>query len=115
QSRTFGKCHLHDVLIGFACADDSVARPNWNSSPLPLLDDIVIGFLDEVAEPAEHCAPPVGKLLDSLIDQLRGRFGLLGLLHARFSCGNWSFTYTLISLIFTGIPPLSPFAPCAAL
>src|ERR1051326_8538176 len=60
QSRPFGEGHLHDVLVSLSCADQSVVRPHRNSSPLPLLDDLGIGFLDQAAEPAEHLAPPVG-------------------------------------------------------
>src|SRR5215831_13004308 len=59
QSRPFGEGHLHDVLVSLACADQSVVRPHRNPSPLPLLDDLGIGFLDQGAEPAEHLAPPV--------------------------------------------------------
>jgi hypothetical protein len=46
QSRPFGEGHLHDVLVSLACADQSVVRPHRNPSPLPLLDDFGIGFLD---------------------------------------------------------------------
>src|SRR5262245_61372660 len=31
QRRTFGESHLHDVLVGLACADQSVARPHRSS------------------------------------------------------------------------------------
>ena len=46
--------------------------PDRNASPLPLLDDVGIGFLDQGAEPAEHLAPPVAQLLDPRVDQLEG-------------------------------------------
>src|SRR5262245_29300468 len=46
QSRSLGEGHLHDVLVSLACADQSVVRPHRNPSPLPLLDDFGIGFLD---------------------------------------------------------------------
>src|ERR1700719_632139 len=59
QSCPFGEGHLHDVLVSLACADQSVVRPHRNPSPLPLLDDFGIGFLDQGPEPAEHLAPPV--------------------------------------------------------
>src|SRR5436190_3584939 len=87
QSRPFGEGHLHDVLVSLARADQSVVRPHRNPSPLPLLDDFGIGFLDQGTEPAEHLAPPVAKLLDSRVYQLRRRLAFLrpALLHARFS------------------------------
>src|SRR4051794_13332462 len=59
QSRPFGEGHLHDILVSLARADQSVVRPHRNPSPLPLLDDFRIGFLDQSTEPAEHRAPPV--------------------------------------------------------
>jgi len=59
QSRPVGEGHLHDVLVSLTCADQSVVRPHRNPSPLPLLDDLGIGFLDQGTEPAEHLAPPV--------------------------------------------------------
>src|SRR6516225_4309779 len=87
QSRPFGEGHLHDVLVGLACADQSVVRPHRNPSPLPLFDDFGIGFFDQGTQPAEHLAPPVAELLDSRVDQLRRRLAFLrpALLHARFS------------------------------
>src|SRR5262249_46693028 len=39
QRRAFGEGKLHDLLVGFARADDVVVRPN-RIHPLPLLDDI---------------------------------------------------------------------------
>jgi hypothetical protein len=36
-------------------------------TPLPLLDDFGIGFLDQGAEPTEHLAPTVAELLDSRV------------------------------------------------
>src|SRR3954451_19742940 len=77
QSRPFGEGHLHDVLVSLACADQSVVRPHRNPSPLPLLDDFGIGFLDQGTEPAEHLAPPVVQLLDSRVYQLRRRLAFL--------------------------------------
>src|SRR5436190_15499082 len=47
ESRPFGEGHLHDVLVGLARADDPAVRPDGNPSPLPLLDDLGIRFLDE--------------------------------------------------------------------
>src|SRR5262245_34734520 len=87
EGRAFGEGHLHHALVGLACADQSVVRPHRNPSPLPLLDDVGIGFLDQGTEPAEHVAAPVAQLLDSRVDQLRRRLTLLrpALLHACFS------------------------------
>ena len=39
QRRTLGEGKLHDILVGFASADDAVVRPNRSAHPLPLLDD----------------------------------------------------------------------------
>ena len=72
QSRSFGEGHLHDVLVRLTRADHAVVRPHRNPSPLPLLDDFGVGFLDQGTEPAEHLAPPVAQLLDFRVDQLRG-------------------------------------------
>src|SRR5450631_4026998 len=47
QSRPLGEGHLHDALVSLAGADQSVVRPHRNPSPLPLLDDFRIGFLDQ--------------------------------------------------------------------
>ncbi len=46
-----------------ARADDAVVLPHRNPSPLPLLDDLGIGCLDQDTEPAEHRAPPVAEHL----------------------------------------------------
>src|SRR5262245_41080198 len=88
QGRPLGEGHLHDVLVGLAGADQSVVRPHRNPSPLPLLDAVGIGFLDQGAEPAEHLAPPVAELLDPRVYQLRGRHAFLvrGLSLDRFCC-----------------------------
>src|SRR5437867_939969 len=43
--------------------------------PLPLLDDIGVGFLDDCPHPAEGRAAPVRELLDPLVD-------LFGSIHA---------------------------------
>jgi len=58
--------------------------PDRDAAPLPGLDDLGIGFLDECAEPAEHLAPPVAELLDPGIDRRRSRFlfRCAALLHA---------------------------------
>src|SRR5215510_10599891 len=58
QRCALGEGQLHDILIGFASADDAVVGPNGGAGfgwfdPLPLLDDVRVGFLDERAHPVE--------------------------------------------------------------
>jgi hypothetical protein len=65
QGRTLGEGKLHDVLVRFASADDAVVRPNRSAHPLPLLDDIRICFLDELAHSAEGFPAPVPEFGDS--------------------------------------------------
>src|SRR5438270_7425933 len=87
QSRPFGEGHLDDVLVSLAGADQPGVRPHRNPSPLPLLDNPGIGFLDHGTQPAEHLASPVVQFLDSGVYQLRGRLAFLrrALLHAGLS------------------------------
>src|SRR5258706_11353569 len=37
QRCALGEGKLHDILVGFASADDAVVRPNRRAHPLPLL------------------------------------------------------------------------------
>src|SRR5450759_4496519 len=53
QRRALGEGKLHDILVGFASADDAVVRPSRSASPLPLLDGFRVCFLDELAHSAE--------------------------------------------------------------
>src|ERR1043166_1770122 len=87
QRRSLGEGHFHHVLVGLAGADYSVVRPHRHPAPLPLLDDVGIGFLDQRAQPAERLVAPVAQLLDSRVNQPRRRVGLLrpALLHSRYS------------------------------
>ena len=64
QRRALGEGKLHNILVGFASADDAVVRPNRSAHPLPLLDDPG-RFLDELAHPAEGFPPPVRESGDS--------------------------------------------------
>src|SRR5207237_399167 len=73
QRRALGEGQLHDLLVGFASADDAVVRPNRSAHPLPLLDDVRVCFLDELAHPAEGFPAPVPELDDSFRDELRCR------------------------------------------
>src|SRR6266516_3259968 len=71
QRGALGEGHLHDILVRLAGADDSSVRPHRNPSPLPLLDHVGVGLLDENSDPSERLAPPITQLLDSRIYQLR--------------------------------------------
>src|SRR5213593_3072442 len=48
QERAPGEGKLHGILVGFAGADDAVVRPD-RIRPLPLLDDVRVCLLDELA------------------------------------------------------------------
>src|SRR5438876_4944394 len=76
QRRALGEGKLHDILVGFASADDAVMRPNRSAHPLPLLDDVRVCFLDELAHSAEGFPAPVPELGDSFRDELRCRLTL---------------------------------------
>src|SRR5262249_26285723 len=90
------------ALVGLARADQSVVRPD-GAAPLPLLDDIRVGVLDQAAEPAEHLASPVAELHDPSVDQVRsrlaflrsaflhGHFGLPRLCEVKFTPAPWRF------------------------
>src|SRR5439155_22305458 len=58
QGRALGESKLHDILVGFASADDAVVRPNRSADPLRLLDDLLVCFLDELAHSAEGFPAP---------------------------------------------------------
>src|SRR5437899_6148901 len=81
QKRALGKGKLHGILVGFAGADDAVVRPNRSARtlrfhPLPLLDDVRVGLLDELAHSAQGFSAPVPELGDSFRDELRCRLAL---------------------------------------
>src|SRR5436190_9829922 len=78
QRRALREGKLHDILVGFASADDAVVRPNRGAGfgwfdPLPFLDDVRVCFLDEPAHSAESFPAPILELGDSLRDKLRCR------------------------------------------
>src|SRR5258708_1276556 len=75
ERRTLGEGQLHVILVGFARANDAVVRPH-RSAPLPLLDNVRVGLLDELAHSAEGVPAPVAELGDSLRDEHRGRLAL---------------------------------------
>src|SRR6266513_4534056 len=76
QRGALGEGTLHDILVGFASADDAVVRPNRSAHPLPLLDDVRVCFLDELAHSAEGFPAPVPEFGDSSRDELRCRLVL---------------------------------------
>src|SRR2546430_4734578 len=81
QRRALEEGQLHDILVGFASADDAVVRPNRGAGfccfdPLPLLDDVRVCFLDELAHSAEGFPAPVPEFGDSFRDELRCRLAL---------------------------------------
>src|SRR5437660_9167854 len=81
QRRALGEGQLHDILVGFASADDAVVRPNRGAGsgwfdPLPFLDDVRVCFLDERSHSAERFPAPVPEFGDSFRDELRCRLAL---------------------------------------
>src|ERR1022692_4184613 len=76
QRRALGEGKLHDILVGFASADDAVVRPNRIAHPLPLLDDVRVCFLDGLAHSAGGFPAPVPEFGDSFRDELRCRLAL---------------------------------------
>ena len=63
----FEERQLHDVLVGLACAYESVARPHRDAPPPPFFDDRGIGVLDQRADPGQCLAAPVAELLFILV------------------------------------------------
>src|SRR5881296_208595 len=76
QRRALGEGQLHDGLVRLASADDAVVRPNRSAHPLPLLDDVRVCLLDELAHSAEGFPAPVPEFGDSFRDELRCRLAL---------------------------------------
>src|SRR5215467_1672681 len=72
QRGALGEGHLDDILVRLTGTDYSRVRPHGNSSPLPLLDHIGVGLLDENSDPGERLTSPITQLLDSRIYQLGG-------------------------------------------
>src|SRR5262245_51157540 len=68
QGSPLGERELHDGLVRLASAYDAVVRPNRGAHPLPLLDDVRVCFLDELAYPAEGFAAPIPEVDDSFRD-----------------------------------------------
>src|SRR5581483_6966504 len=59
------------ALIGLAGADDAGVRPYRNPSPLPFLNHVGIGLLDESPDPREHFTSPISQVIDPSIYKLR--------------------------------------------
>src|SRR5438876_3477279 len=76
QRRALGEGKLHDILVGFTSADDAVVRPNRSAHPLPLLDDVRVRFVDDLAHSAEVSPAPVPEFGDSFRDELRCRLAV---------------------------------------
>src|SRR5437899_3086383 len=76
QRGALGEGKLHDILVRFASADDAVVRPDRSAHPLPLLDDVRVCFLDELAHSAEGLPAPVPEFGDSFRDERRCRLVL---------------------------------------
>src|SRR5450631_369481 len=76
QGRALGEGKLHDTFVGFASADDAIVRPNRSAHPLPLLDDVRVCCLDELAHSAEGFPAPVPEFGDSVRDEFRCRLAL---------------------------------------
>src|SRR5258706_5596481 len=81
ERRALGERELHDALVGLAGADDAVVRPDRGArrrglDPLPLLDDVRVCFLDELAHSAEGLPAPVPELGDSFREEVRCRLAL---------------------------------------
>src|SRR2546428_2163991 len=76
ERRALGEGKLHDTLVGFAGANDAVVGPNRSAHPLPLLDDVRVCFLDELAHSAESFPTPIPELGDSFRDEVRCRLAL---------------------------------------
>src|SRR3954463_1594213 len=73
QRSALGERGLPHLLVGLARADDAVVLPDGSAHPFPLLDDIRIRFLDQLAHASERFPAPVPEFGDSLRDQLRCR------------------------------------------
>ena len=74
-----GEGCLHGSLVSLAGADDPAVRPHRNP-PLPILDHLRVGLIDESPDAGERFAPPGAQLFDFRIDQLGGRGFLFSIL-----------------------------------
>src|SRR5690606_34982964 len=62
---------LHRRLVGLAGADDLAGVvPDGDASPLPLFDNVRVGFVDERPDAGEGLATPVVEVGDALVDEV---------------------------------------------
>src|SRR5437773_5330304 len=54
QRGALGEGQLHGALVRLTGADDSGVLPHRDPSPLPLLDHLGVGLLDEHSDTSEH-------------------------------------------------------------
>jgi len=76
ERRAFEEGQLDHGLVGLAGADAAVVLPHGYAGarclgPLPLLDDVGDGLLDDRPQLGQRVAAPVVELLDPVIDLLR--------------------------------------------
>ena len=74
QGSPFGKGHLDDALVRLAGADDAAVGPDRSTHPLPLFNDLRVGFVYDLTNFREHLPAPVPKFVDLRVDKGRGRF-----------------------------------------
>src|SRR5215218_10268095 len=101
ERSALGESQLHDALVCLAGADDAGVLPHRNPSPLPFLDNVGVGLLDERSDSRERLAPPVTQLLDSRIYQRRGRV-------ASFSCRRAALRLLHGGVAFCMVPGPAP-------
>src|SRR6516165_9453981 len=68
-----GEGHLDHALVRLTGADHPVVIPNRDTPPLPVLDHIGFGVLDEFSDAGEYLAAPIPQLFDPGVDQRGGR------------------------------------------
>src|SRR5262245_3403749 len=111
QRGALGEGHLHGILVCLTGADDSGVRPHRNPSPLPLLDHFGVGLLDESSDPSERLAPPITQLLDSRIDEPRGRISAFAFVRAALALlhGYCRFRHGCCRSPVAWVPLIGPF------
>src|SRR5438034_2127753 len=94
------------VLPKLVCSRDC-SRNQRSGERDTLLDHFGVGLVDENSDPSGHLAPPITQLLDSRINQLRGRVSSFSFLDAalRPHHGGCSTSSWLLSLPRGNIAP----------
>src|SRR5262245_49649938 len=77
QRGALEECELDHALVRLTGADRTLVRPHRDAGigglpPLPLLDNLGVGLLDQGADPRERGAPPVAQLVDPRVYLLSG-------------------------------------------